>query len=141
MMYISMTRRAFLVNTALLAGSFGGYSIASAAKSVESTVRHAFLEKAMVQVHQQVAAQEEEQRRRGSGAALQVATLAPFGDWDYYFVKGGPIIWRPNPGQAFKMVNVPEGFVTDLASVPRAFWEIMRPEGRYAYAAVVHDYL
>ncbi|RYD80060.1 MAG: DUF1353 domain-containing protein [Verrucomicrobiaceae bacterium] len=95
----------------------------------------------MVQVQQQVSVQEEEQRRRGSGAALQVATLAPFGDWDYYFVKGGPIIWRPNLGQTFKTVNVPEGFVTDLASVPRVFWEIMRPEGRYAYAAVVHDYL
>lgn len=138
---ISMTRRALLLNTVVLASPFGGYSMASAAKSDESTERHAFLEKAMAQVQQQVATQEEEQRRRGSGASLQVATLTPFGDWDYYFVKGGPIIWRPNPGQTFKTVNVPEGFVTDLASVPKAFWEIMRPEGRYAYAAVVHDYL
>lgn len=136
-----MTRRALLVNAVVLASPFGGYSIASAAQSVESAERQAFLEKAMLQVHQQVAAQEEEQRRLGSGAVLQVATLAPFGDWDYYFVKGGPVIWRPNPGQTFKTVNVPEGFVTDLASVPRAFWQLMRPEGRYAYAAVVHDYL
>lgn len=136
-----MTRRAILVNTVVLASPFGGCSIASPAKSVESTERRAFIEKAMVHVHQHVAAQEAEQHRRGSGAALQVAALIPFGDWDYYFVKGGPIIWRPNAGQTFKTVTVPEGFVTDLASVPKAFWEIMRPEGRYAYAAVVHDYL
>lgn len=137
----STTRRALLVQTVLLAGPLGGCSTASAAKSDELTERHAFFQKAMAQVQQQAAAQEEEQRRRGSGAALQVATLTPFGDWDYYFVKGGPIIWRPNPGQTFRTVNVPEGFVSDLASVPRLFWEVMRPEGRYAYAAVVHDYL
>jgi hypothetical protein len=38
-------------------------------------------------------------------------------------------------------VRVPAGFVTDLASVPRAFWQLKRPEGRHAYAAVIHDYL
>jgi uncharacterized pyridoxamine 5'-phosphate oxidase family protein len=138
---ISTTRRNLLIKTAVLAAPFGGCSMGIATKSVESKERHTFLQKAMIQVQQEAAAQDEEQRRRGSGAALQVATLTPFGDWDYYFIKGGPIIWRPNPGQTFKAVNVPEGFVTDLASVPRAFWEIMRPEGRYAYAAVVHDYL
>lgn len=141
MRFNTATRRALLVQTVLLAGPLGGCSTTSTAKSDELTERHAFFQKAMAQVQQQAAAQEEEERRRGSGAALQVATLTPFGDWDYYFVKGGPIIWRPNPGQTFRTVNVPEGFVSDLASVPRLFWEVMRPEGRYAYAAVVHDYL
>lgn len=38
-------------------------------------------------------------------------------------------------------LNVPEGFVTDLASIPRALWTIFPPMGRYSQAAVVHDYL
>lgn len=37
--------------------------------------------------------------------------------------------------------EIPEGFATDLASVPRFFWGILPPFGRYSRAAVVHDYL
>lgn len=36
---------------------------------------------------------------------------------------------------------VPSGFVTDQASVPRIFWSIIPPFGRYGKAAVLHDYL
>jgi hypothetical protein len=36
---------------------------------------------------------------------------------------------------------VPRGFVTDLASIPRIFYSLLRPDGEYAYAAIVHDYL
>lgn len=39
------------------------------------------------------------------------------------------------------IVEVPEGFETDFASVPRFFWRIVPPWGRYSPAAVVHDYL
>ena len=141
MMPIDTTRRYLLAQATLFTGPFFGCSTAKPTKSEESAERHAFIEKAMTDVRQQAADQEVEQRRRGTGAALQVATMTPFGDWDYYFVQGGSIIWRPNPGQTFRRVEVPEGFVSDLASVPRAFWQVMRPEGRYAYAAVVHDYL
>lgn len=53
-----------------------------------------------------------------------------------------PISWTPNPGQErYKAVTVPKGFVTDLASIPRIFFSALRPDGEYAYAAVVHDYL
>lgn len=53
-----------------------------------------------------------------------------------------PISWTPNPGQErYKAVTVPPGFVTDLASIPRIFYSLLRPDGEYAYAAVVHDYL
>ncbi|MCP4647510.1 MAG: DUF1353 domain-containing protein [bacterium] len=34
-----------------------------------------------------------------------------------------------------------KGFVTDFASVPRLFWRILPPFGKYAPAAVIHDYL
>lgn len=36
---------------------------------------------------------------------------------------------------------VPAGFVTDMASVPRGFWNLFPPTGPYAKAAVYHDYL
>lgn len=36
---------------------------------------------------------------------------------------------------------VPQGFVTDLASVPRVFWSLLPPQGGYEAAAVLHDYL
>ena len=66
----------------------------------------------------------------------------PFSDWDYYYTKGMPARWTPNPGQPFKAVTVPAGFVTDLTSIPQGAWSLgLRPEGRYAYAAIVHDYL
>jgi hypothetical protein len=40
-----------------------------------------------------------------------------------------------------EVIRVPAGFVTDLASVPRVLWSILPPHGRYAKAAIVHDYL
>lgn len=40
-----------------------------------------------------------------------------------------------------RWVNVPAGFLTDGASVPRAFWSIIPPWGAYGQAAVLHDYL
>lgn len=38
-------------------------------------------------------------------------------------------------------VTVPEGFITDFASIPRIFWSILAPTGLYTKAAVVHDFL
>jgi hypothetical protein len=42
---------------------------------------------------------------------------------------------------AGRIIDVPQGFETDFASVPRLFWRIVPPWGRYSPAAVVHDYL
>lgn len=39
------------------------------------------------------------------------------------------------------IIRVPAGFVTDFASIPRAFWVVLPPTGKYGKAAVVHDYL
>jgi hypothetical protein len=44
-------------------------------------------------------------------------------------------------GVYIKNIDVPEGFITDFASVPRAFWRIVPPFGVYIPAAVAHDYL
>jgi len=64
-----------------------------------------------------------------------------------------PLIVRPLPdGRNWQLVEgfefryngktlkVPAGFVTDFASVPRIFWNILPPWGRYGKAAVIHDY-
>ncbi|MCW5223489.1 DUF1353 domain-containing protein [Verminephrobacter aporrectodeae subsp. tuberculatae] len=39
------------------------------------------------------------------------------------------------------VIRIPAGTITDLASVPRLLWAIFPPHGRYAKAAIVHDYL
>lgn len=38
-------------------------------------------------------------------------------------------------------ITVPIDYVTDLTSVPRVLWSIFPPNGKYAKAAIVHDYL
>ena len=65
--------------------------------------------------------------------------LGRFADPVYFLTQ--PINWEPNPGQPYSKVSVPTGFVTDLASIPRVFWSLLRPDGVYAYAAILHDYL
>ncbi len=44
-------------------------------------------------------------------------------------------------GDTHHIVVVPAGFVTDFASVPRAFWVLLPPFGRHQLAAIVHDFL
>ncbi|EPB4370891.1 DUF1353 domain-containing protein [Citrobacter freundii] len=39
------------------------------------------------------------------------------------------------------VIHVPAGYVTDLASVPRLLWSVFPPHGRYAKAAIIHDWL
>ncbi len=39
------------------------------------------------------------------------------------------------------VIIVPAGFVTDFASAPRWTWTFVPPLGRYAKAAVLHDWL
>lgn len=40
-----------------------------------------------------------------------------------------------------RVIEVPEGFVTDFASIPRVLWNLYPPTGVYGKAAVIHDYL
>jgi hypothetical protein len=39
------------------------------------------------------------------------------------------------------VVTVPQGFVTDYASIPRVFWSVLAPYGRYGSPAIIHDFL
>jgi hypothetical protein len=72
------------------------------------------------------------------GGALRVSR---FRDPIYFLIS--PISWTPNLRDAgrYKGVEVPTGFVTDFASIPPIFFSVLRPDGEYAYAAVIHDHL
>jgi len=116
----------------------------------ELAERHAFIRKAMQQQEEEDSEHIRQLARVVTGKdldlvivgrAISISQLRPFADWDVYVVVGGMIHWRPNQGSSMQEVIVPSGFVSDLASIPRIFWQILRPTGRYAYAAVVHDYL
>jgi Protein of unknown function (DUF1353) len=67
--------------------------------------------------------------------------LRRFKDPTYVLLSG--IHWKPKkPGtMSLQRVSVPRGFVTDFASIPSVFWSILRPDGNYAFAATIHDYL
>lgn len=45
-------------------------------------------------------------------------------------------VWAPP-----HVISVPAGYRTDFASIPRFFWRILPPIGKYGKAAVVHDWL
>jgi hypothetical protein len=131
---LSVGRRAFLrqavwlsaqavVESALLTGTF---SVAIAQNS--------FAERAKV-----VDAWMNEWMKRDKDV-VGALHLGRFADPMYFLLK--PITWKPNADQTgYSAVTVPVGFVTDLASVPRLFWSIFRPDGLYTYPAIVHDYL
>lgn len=38
-----------------------------------------------------------------------------------------------------EFVDVPDGFITNFASVPRAFWSLFPPTGKYRQIAAAHD--
>jgi hypothetical protein len=67
--------------------------------------------------------------------------MGRFKDPMYFLLE--PISWTPSFVKTSKMaeVTVPKGFVTDLASIPVLFYSWLRPDGNYAYAAIIHDYL
>ena len=49
-----------------------------------------------------------------------------------------PLTWRVHDGREY---SVPPGFITNFASIPRAFWSVLPPWDRHMKAAVFHDYL
>ena len=49
--------------------------------------------------------------------------------------------YRVGSENSEEVVKVPKGFKTDFASVPRIFWIILPPDGKYSQSAVLHDIL
>ncbi len=77
---------------------------------------------------------------RPLGGFTSLPRITPFGDWDFYYLED-ELKYQARDREKIKDVNVPKGFVTDLASVPSLLWAKYPPTGRYAYATIVHDYL
>lgn len=87
-------------------------------------------------------AEMEESKKTATGEAVffQIPTLVPFVDFDFWYIDRD-LRWAPPKGSPLPSVKVPRGFVCDLASVPPLLWGKFPPTGRYAYAAIIHDYL
>lgn len=65
---------------------------------------------------------------------LRLAALEKDGEWALL----APLVWELDNKQR---LEVPEGFITDLASIPRIFQNILSVTGKSRRAAVGHDYL
>lgn len=52
-----------------------------------------------------------------------------------------PLVYEVGHLGSGRVVEVPAGFITDGASVPRPFWSLLPAWGSYSRAAVLHDYL
>ncbi len=64
--------------------------------------------------------------------------MTPFGDGQDSVLMGDLTY---QIGNTSHVIVVPTGFVTDFASVPRAFWAVLPPFGNHQLAAIVHDFL
>ena len=74
------------------------------------------------------------------GSITRPLYLGRFQDPTYFLLQD--IGWQPSGNQkVLASVHAPTGFITDLTSIPRVFWSALRPDGNYAYAAILHDYL
>ena len=52
-----------------------------------------------------------------------------------------PFVYHVGQYPSAQRIEVPAGFETDLASIPRILWSWLPPHGRYAKAALLHDWL
>lgn len=80
------------------------------------------------------------EREKKMAGKEQIIKLSRFREPFYYTTAA--ITWTPSVGQeAYAPVTVSEGFVTEFSSIPKIYWYAMSPNGEYAYASVVHEYL
>jgi hypothetical protein len=71
--------------------------------------------------------------------AIDPPWLMPFADnHDWMVIKSMEYFI----GDTGVSITIPEGFVTDFASIPVALWSFgLSPHGNYSKAAIVHDFL
>lgn len=60
---------------------------------------------------------------------------------NYEFKLLAPFEYHVGKFPSDDVIQVPAGFITDLASSPRIFWPILPPHGQYAKAAILHDWM
>lgn len=61
-------------------------------------------------------------------------------DWRHWRLLE-PLVWEVDDLGSGLIVEVPAGFVTDGASVPRLLWWLLPMTGSYMRPAALHDYL
>lgn len=54
------------------------------------------------------------------------------------YVLKAPVSYLRDNGD---IIKVPEGYITDLASIPLVFSPILPPDGKYAKPSIIHDFL
>ena len=69
---------------------------------------------------------------------IPAPTVIPFADGKNWRL-AEPLPYRL--GDTEHVIEVPQGFVTDFASVPQIAWSVMSPTDRYGRAGIVHDFL
>jgi len=72
---------------------------------------------------------------------IGVPIYGAFGDGKIFYTFQ-EVVWEPSGSQqeGLPTSKVPKGFITDLTSVPRAFWTLLPRDGKYLTAAIVHDF-
>lgn len=137
MLHRSIDRRSLITSTLVFsAATAGGLGLPLPAAAADEDLSPANKGRFIVE-----ALQRDKEEHGGEKSLAPPPEILPFRDWDYYYLRGGEAVWSPNPGDPYKPVVVPAGFVTDLASTPALLWFRYPPQGRYAIAAIVHDYL
>ena len=74
------------------------------------------------------------------GAFLTPLVVQPLSDGRHWMVMA-PFRYRIGFAQSPVYVDVPTGFVTDFASIPKPFWMLTPPFGFYSKPAAAHDKL
>lgn len=71
---------------------------------------------------------------------LEEPDVSPQSDGVHWVLKSQLDYWM-NDENGSSVISIPAGFVTDFASVPRIFWNIFPPWGRYGNGSILHDWL
>jgi hypothetical protein len=73
-----------------------------------------------------------------SRSAISPNPVVPFPDHGQWVLLTGLTY---TIGKSYAVISIPEGFVTDYASIPRAIWSFASPHDVYSEPSIVHDYL
>jgi hypothetical protein len=86
--------------------------------------------------------QEEAKKRSSADASREFGPappLIPFANMDFWFLTT-PVKWI-NRNTLPQLIEIPRGFVTDFASVPRPLWWLFPRIGSYGLPSIMHDWL
>jgi hypothetical protein len=86
------------------------------------------------------------ERSYGGGAWRGELHLVLLEDKRHASTRAGRSLWAVASALTYTThagdrITLPDGFVTDLASIPRPAWSLLPPDGPWALAAVFHDLL